>query len=296
MTSGVLLVTGANGFIGRHLVRSMLDAGRHVVVGLRRAAAPGSPLAGVPWIDLGVDQPRLRSALKEHGITSCAHLAARFVAEHDAGDVADLVASNVGLTAALADAAAAAGATQFLAMGTVWQNAAGPGYRPVSLYAATKQAAEDVLQHFLFNEELPVSVLKLPDTYGPGDTRRKALDLLLDAARTGSSLDMSPGEQLLDLVHVRDVVGAINTVLSTPAEQAPGTWVLSSGKPLTLSALADRVATVTGRPVHVTWGARPYRRVEAFRPWDAGPLLPGWTPRMSLDDGIAELWQERTSR
>lgn len=218
------------------------------------------------------------------------------MAEHDAGDVGDLVASNIGLTAALADAAVAAGVRHFLTMGTVWQHAAGPDYRPVSLYAATKQAAEDVLRHFSVNEGLPVSVLKLPDTYGPGDTRRKALDLLLDAAWTGSSLGMSPGEQLLDLVHVRDVVGAISTVLSAPAEQRPGSWVLSSGEPLTLSALADRVAGVTGRPVPVTWGARPYRRVEAFRPWDAGPVLPGWAPHTHLDDGIAELWQDRSSR
>lgn len=296
MTSGVVLVTGANGFIGRHLVRSMLDAGCRVVVGLRRAAPPGSPLAGLPWIDLGLDQPQLRSALKEHGVTTCAHLAARFVAEHGPGDIADLVAANVGLTAALADAAVAAGTTRFLTMGTVWQHAAGPDYSPVSLYAATKQAAEDVLRHFSVNEGLAVSVLKLPDTYGPGDTRRKALDLLLDAAWTGSNLDMSPGEQLLDLVHVQDVVGAISTVLCAPAEQAPGTWVLSSGAPLTLCALAGRVATVTGRPVNVTWGARPYRRVEAFRPWDAGPVLPGWTPHTPLGDGIAELWQDRRSR
>lgn len=296
MTREVLLVTGADGFIGRHLVRSMLDAGCQVVLGRRRPATPDSSLARLPWIDLRVDQPRLRSALMEHGITSCVHLAARFVAEHDAGDVDDLVASNVGLTAALADAASAAGARNFLTMGTVWQHAAGPDYRPVSLYAATKQAAEDVLRHFSVNEGLAVSVLKLPDTYGPGDTRRKALDLLLDAAWTGDSLGMSPGGQLLDLVHVHDVVRAIRIVLSPPAEQEPGTWVLGSGAPLTLSALAARVAAVTGRPVHVTWGARPYRRVEAFTAWEAGRLLPGWTPQTSLDDGIAQLWQERSSR
>lgn len=65
MTYGILLVTGANGFIGRHLVRSMLEAGSEVVVGLRRPATHEEPLAGLPWIDLRVDQPQLRWALKE---------------------------------------------------------------------------------------------------------------------------------------------------------------------------------------------------------------------------------------
>lgn len=285
---GAVLVTGGTGFLAGYLIPELLRAGRRVVLGTRRPVDAGD----LPRINLGTDPTQLQRALAEHEVVDCVHLAARFVAEHAAGDVSELVASNVGLTAKLADALTGTPGTRLLTAGTVWQHAGGPAYRPVSLYAATKQAAQDVLEHYAVNAGLDVRVLKLPDTYGPGDKRRKALDLLLDAARSGEPLGMSPGEQLLDLVHARDVAqGLIRSLDAEPAEMTQS-WALTSGRPLTLRALADRVVAVTGRPVPVRWGARPYRTVEAFEPWQAGQAPPGWTPTTTLDDGIAELWRK----
>lgn len=288
-------MTGATGFVGRTLVPRLLQSGYEVVVATRCDQLEGdgnTDLPDLPVLDIRVDQATLRRRVRDSRIDSCVHLAARFVAEHTDADVQDLVASNIGLTASLADAAASGGVGRFLTLGTVWQHAVGPGYRPVSLYAATKQAAEDVLQHFAHNEGLPVTALKLPDTYGPRDTRGKAVDLLLNAARTGEVLRMSPGEQLLDLVHVDDVVAAVLLALEADVTKPFSSWALSSSQPLTLRELTVLVARLTGRNVAVRWGARPYRKIEAFAPWQAGPLMPGWSPTVSLEDGISALWQE----
>jgi nucleoside-diphosphate-sugar epimerase len=284
---GAVLVTGATGFLAGHLVPELARSGRRVVLGARRPVR-GSRL---PWVDITARPEQLRAGLAVHDVVDCVHLAARFVAEHAPEDVAELVASNIGLSARIADALAASQGARMVTAGTVWQHADGPAYRPVSLYAATKQASQDVLEHYAVNAGVDVRVLKLPDTYGPGDTRRKALDLLLETARSGEPLGMSPGEQLLDLVHARDVARGL--LCSLEAEPMPQTrsWALTSGRPLTLRALAARVASVTGRPVPVQWGVRPYRAVEAFAPWQAGKAPPGWAPTTTLEDGIAEMWR-----
>jgi nucleoside-diphosphate-sugar epimerase len=50
--------------------------------------------------------------------------------------------------------------------------------------------------------------LSLFDSYGPGDTRKKFLRLLLDCLETNGELQMSPGDQVLDLAHVDDICEA----------------------------------------------------------------------------------------
>lgn len=284
-----VLLTGGSGFIGTAAVRRLIAEGVDVIMLLRSGRVGDALPAQADRLAWPADQRQLRAVVRDTGARSVLHLAAHYAAEHDVDDVLPLVVTNVGLTAALADAAVSSGCVQrIVAAGTVWQNASGPGYEPVSLYAATKQAAQDVLEHFRVNAGLAVTTVKMPDTYGPGDRRCKALDILLSAARSGDRLDMSPGEQLLDLVHVDDVVEALVHALRAPA--AEPAVALSSGRPLSLRELAALVARVTGRPIHVNWGARPYRVREAMKPWDAGPPLGGWRPKVTLEDGVRRLW------
>lgn len=283
-----LLVSGASGFIGGHLVRRLLSEGRRVTALLRSPAEADLPDA-VDRLAWPTDQAHLRDLVAGCGAEACLHLAAHFVAEHGPGDVVPLVESNIARTAALGDACAAAGLRRLVFTGTVWQNASGPDYDPVSLYAATKQAAQDLLLHFS-RSGLPVVVLRIPDTYGPGDTRRKVLDLLVDAAATGETLSMSGGEQIVDLVHVDDVVEALVQVLDNPDLQPWEEFALSSGRPVTLRELAAVVGEALGAAVPVSWGERPYRRREAFQPWEAGPPVPDWSPAVRLEDGVRSLW------
>jgi hypothetical protein len=52
--------------------------------------------------------------------------------------------------------------------------------------------------------------------------------------------------------------------------------------------VVELYARVTGRPIEVVWGGRPYRDREVMVPW-TGPRLPGWRPRIALADGLRTL-------
>jgi nucleoside-diphosphate-sugar epimerase len=202
-----------------------------------------------------------------------------------------LVATNVGFGAQVAEALARTTRVPLVNVATAWQHFEGRPSSPTSLYAATKQAFAEILEYYRQVEGLPVATVELFDTYGPGDTRPKIVNLLLDAARDGTALDMSPGEQLIDLLHVSDAVRALRLVgEEVVAGRASGeTFAARSGHPVTLRELVALIADVTGRDVPVNFGARPYRAREMMTSWSSPGPPPGWTPRVTLRDGLREL-------
>jgi nucleoside-diphosphate-sugar epimerase len=280
---GRALVTGATGFVGGWLVRRLLADGWAVDALVRRDDVDlpaGVTRHRIPDVDglitlVGDLQPEV-----------CFHLATAFRGVHQPADIEEMVTANVGFGTALAEAVSAAGDCTFVNTGTVWQHFEARPYSPVSLYAAMKQAFSDVLQFYAEVHALPVVTLELTDTYGPGDTRAKLLPFLLQAARDGTTMEMTDGTQLIDLVHVEDAVGALlATAAGTPGE----TYGATGGEAITLRELVTRFAAATGLTIDARWGVRPSRAREMLTPWMVSPPPPGWSPEVPLDVGLRGL-------
>jgi nucleoside-diphosphate-sugar epimerase len=263
------------------IVRPASDDSR-LPVGVVRHTYHGAP-----------DEMRTIVTLAQPDVTF--HLATHFVGRHVGGDVLPLVTANVLFPSQLFEALADLGAAPLVTASSAWQFAADGEYRPVALYAAMKQAADDILKYYAEVGRLRATRLVLHDTYGSGDTRAKLIPLLRRAAADGVVLPMSPGEQRLDLVHVSDVVDAFLMAarrLLIEAIAGPETFVVSSRDPVSLRRLVETFRMVlkrtTGRDLRVDFGARPYREREVMEPWAGGQLVPGWRPRVPLADGLAE--------
>ena len=296
------LVTGATGFVGSHVARGLLGRGVEVHALVR----PGAHLERVPdlvgRVAVHVDDGTvagLAAVVDDARPEATFHLATNFVAEHGPDDVVALVADNVGFPTRLADALAGEG-TAFVNVGTGWQHVDGARYRPKSLYAASKQAFEDMLRFYTDRDLLRAVTVNLYDSYGPLDHRPKLLGALIRSLHTGDVLPMSSGVQLVDLVHVDDIVDALlrAAALAGDAPVVPGArddvayYSVSSGRPRTLRELVDVLGAVAGHPVPVEWGARADRAGDMVVPWDAGPPVPGWAPGVTLEEGLARLLAE----
>ena len=290
------LVTGATGFVGSHLTRRLLQDGWQVSVVVR----PQSSLAA-----LDDCLPRL-AVLRHDGTTQglmallqqaqadvVFHLAALFVAEHTPADIVPLIAGNILFSTQLAEAMAAGGCSCLVNTGSSWQYD-DAGYAPVNLYAATKQAGVDILAYYGSALGLRVTTLTLFDTYGPNDPRRKLFTLLLQALREGTPLSLSPGQQLIDLVYIDDVVDAyVRCAELLPQQRAwHEQYGVSSGTPRSLREIVDIMAGVAGTAIPVRWGERAYRRREVMLPWSKCVAPPGWRARISLPEGIARIMKE----
>jgi len=103
---------------------------------------------------------------------------------------------------------------------------------------------------------------------------------------------MSPGEQLLDLLHVDDVVHGYEVAadaLLTENLPSPSQYQLSSGPLVRLKDVVELYRQATGHTVNVVWGGRPYRLREIMEPRSPVPVLPEWQPCISLRDGLVAL-------
>jgi nucleoside-diphosphate-sugar epimerase len=274
------------------LVRRLLGAGWHVSV-LVRPASDLSRLADLrSRIDVlthdGTTLGMIEVMVASRASTVF-HLASLFLAQHQPPDVDALVKSNVLFGAQLVEAMVEGGCRRLINVDTPWQHYAGDDYNPVNLYAATKQAFGDILRFYLETAPIKAATLTLFDSYGPADPRRKLMSLLRDAALNGKRLQMSPGEQLIDLVYIDDLVAALlcASVLLDDQNVPHARYCVSSGRRISLRELAAMITQVTGKALDIEWGGRPYRPREIMLPFCPYPLLPGWEPSISLAQGIA---------
>lgn len=292
------LITGAAGFIGGALVRRLLAQGWgvHALLGRTCRREALAELSGqVVLHDHDGSMENMLAIVEKAQPDVVFHLAALFLSDHQPKDVGDMVTSNILFSTQLVEAMATTGARALVNTGTSWQHFGTTAYRPVNLYAATKQAFEDMLAYYHEAQGLSCITLKLYDTYGPGDQRRKLINILMEAARTGQPLAMSPGEQEIVLTHADDVAAAF-VVAGNRLRACTGSICESyfvDGTRLTLQELVKKIEAVAGRTLDIGWGGRPYRNREVMVPVASkGRALPGWAPGVPLEEGLAGLLAE----
>lgn len=265
-------MTGATGFVGQHLLPYLEKQG-HEVYALVRPSTDGSKVYTNHLYVFEDDIEHLASYLLENHVDGIIHLASLYIAEHKPEDIKNIVTSNVYLGTAVMEAAVKAGVKWFLNTGTIWQNynvePYSDTYCPVNLYAASKQAFMDMAKYYTEVSDIKFCTLKLCDTYGANDTRRKIFALFEQIAKTGECLKMSPGEQKLDIVHIDNVVRDFEALAEKldNGEQLREEYVVSSGRQRSLKEIAKQYEIDHQVILNIEWGGRPYRKREVMVPY-----------------------------
>lgn len=285
------LITGGTGFIGSHLSRRLLADGWDVHI-ITRGPGYGLLQEHADRFSFHIHDGsmecmnRIVAAARPEVVF---HLASLFISEHSASQIEALLSSNILFATQLTDAMASHGVRLLVNTGTSWEHFENRPASPVNLYAATKQAFEAILRYYVEAHGLRAVSLKLFDTYGPADPRPKLFALLRRVATNQETLAMSPGEQLIDLVFIDDVIEAFVLAaerLLADAVNGHECYAVSSGAPLKLRDLVSIYERVTGTHLPIEWGGRPYRLREVMVPWNTGAVPPGWRPRVGLEQGI----------
>lgn len=292
------LVTGATGYIGSMVVKRLLADGWNVHI----IARENSSLALLPAQAASLTIHRhegttasLFAIVQQAEPEIVFHLASLATATYVPEQIAPMLHSNIVFGTQLLEAMVAHHAYRMINTGTFSQHFGNQSYSPKSLYDASKQAFKDILRYYTESSPLRAITLELYDNYGPGDPRSKIVSLLLKAAKEQQTLAMSPGEQLIELVHIDDVVEAYvlaaHRLLNDPSAKDES-YVVSSGKPISLKELAAFIEGIAGLPLQIDWGGRPYHPREIMVPWNKGRPLPNWRPTISLEEGIRRLKDE----
>lgn len=302
-----VLVTGANGFIGRALCLA-LAVGFTVRRAVRVGATPETFAVG----DIGPDTD-WRAALK--GCAAVVHLAARVHVRRETTEDAEAAFHTVNTegTLNLARQAAAAGVKRFVFVSSIKVNGEGRAIpyteadpaAPQDAYARSKWAAEQGLWAIARETGLEIVVLRPPLVYGPGVGAN--FQRMLAWVARGWPLPFGRVKNRRSLLFVDNLVDAIAVCLAHPAA-AGKTYLVSDGEDVSTPELIRRLAEPLGRtarlpplpPSWLAWAANllgrgaELDRLLGSLAVDSGAIRRdlGWRPPFTLDQGLEATCRE----
>lgn len=267
-----LMITGATGFIGSRLVIKLLEEGHEIGI-ITRNSSNLMALRVIKSVRTFITETYtgIFQAIFEFKPVIVIHLATYYLNEHTSEDIPKLIQSNLVFGTQVLEAMSLCGIKKFLNFGTRWQHLHHERDNPANLYAATKNAFQEILAYYQHHHGITYTTLELCDTYGKGDPRKKIVELMVQACKQKSILKLSPGEQVLDLVCVDDLVDYIVENLEGVEFYLNNTYLIS-GNEIRLRDLGDIIEKLFNASGFLNWGELPYRRNEIMVPPKFGQL------------------------
>jgi nucleoside-diphosphate-sugar epimerase len=308
-TSKTALVTGAAGFIGSHLVDSLLARGWSVT-GVDRRSPASDPLVarnlgqattqpGFRFEHVDVAGPRMRDLLG--GMDVVFHLAAATgVRGSWDKNFPSYLQDNVAATHHLIQECERAGVPRLVvaSSSSVYGTAAVPAreegrVQPVSPYGVSKLAAEQLALVYAARATAATRVVALRyfTVYGPRQRGDMALSRMLRAVRTGQPMRLyGDGLQRRAFTFVSDAVYA--TVRAALTEETGHAVNVSGPASVSIRTLLDTVQEVTGSPVPFTAvSSRSGDPESTEADTERAQTVLGFRPRVGLLEGVTRQWQ-----
>lgn len=274
MSARTILVTGAGGYIGRHVVSSLLDSGRDVIATVR----PGSrtdvdPRARV--VPLDVLDPAFRVESLPGGVPATAiHLAWQDGFSHDAPSHMLNLSDHFRLLGHLADA----GVSRIAVLGTMhevgyWEGAisADTPTRPLTLYGIAKNALREA-SFAAFAERVELQWLRCYYIYGDDRNNQSIFTRLLEAVDRGeTTFPFTTGSNLYDFIEVDELGRQIAAVTTTPG--ITGIINCSTGIPTSLADKVQQFIGEHGLAIELQFGAFPDRPYDSPGAWGDATLI-----------------------
>lgn len=261
--TGVVLLTGATGFVGRQVLRALVARGTRIRAVVRdgtrgRLAPPADIDSVVTTADLFAESADWWTAVCK-GVDTIVHVA--WYAEPDKYLQSPNNFDCLIGTLQLAKGAAQAGVRRFIGIGTCIEYDLDGGMlsveaplRPLTPYGEAKAATFKVLSQWLPRQKLEFAWCRLFYLHGEGEDARRLVPYLHARLAAGESAELSSGSQIRDFL---DVAEAGHMIARTALGQAQGPVNICSGIPITVRQLAERIADEYGRRDLLKFGARP---------------------------------------
>ena len=291
-----ILITGAAGYIGSHLVKKMLANNYKISVILRETTDVSTLSEYWNKISVYYDKGTIQDIsefMRKQGVDCVVHLATHYITYHKAEDIDEMLDSNVRFGTRLLEAMKLAGVKYIIYTRTSWQHYKDETFNPVNLYAAMKQSFEDVMKYYTQAEDIYSTTLEIYDTYGENDHRSKIVNLMKRCVATGEWIKLSPGEQKLDYLYIDDITEAFFIAICNLEiqEEKETEYALRTESIHSLREVVETFEKIYNTKLNVEWGKFDYRPREIFVPYRGLPSLINWKAKYNLHDGFLSMYQ-----
>ena len=290
-----ILVAGASGFLGRHLIRRLTGAGAEVLAVSRSLQSESQ---GVHWRRGDLRDPAaVRSAFADINPEVVYQLCGYPDASRELSLVLPTLQSDILTTANLLLAAVEKPVRRFITTASLEEPRSGEP--PTSPYSAAKMSSVAYARMFHLLYQVPVVILRPFMTYGPEQPERKIISYVIRSLLKGEMPKLSSGNRLVDWIYIDDVIGGFLAAAVAPRIEG-GTFDLGTGEMVSIREVVNRLAGLTKSGIQPRFGTLPDRPFEQVRIADTetAKLRLGWQAKVSLSDGLrltVDWWKDRFS-
>jgi len=289
-----ILLTGANGFVGSHVLGHFVGLGWDVVITLRSGSDCWRIESRVNEVSvINLDEISVDKIFVEHQIDCVAHLATLYRKNDDLEELESLIESNVIFPLALASEAHKAGVRAFINTGSFFEYAKSndkikenADREPINNYAATKIAFSKQLEKY--KHQMSIVELMLFSPYGPADNG-KLIPYVIQNLLKDQSPSLQQGNNQIDLVYVADIARAFEKAVLYAVESGPGLdrINIASGQSVSVKEIGMRLHHIIGSSSECVFGEVESPLMVEADITKAKNLL-GWAPSFSLEHGLTE--------
>jgi nucleoside-diphosphate-sugar epimerase len=289
-----ILVAGATGFVGSHVVEALVKSGYNIVV-LKRSTSSTQRIDSVldNVVTADTDKDNLDDIFSRHHID----VVINFVTEYGRGKdtpLSSLCQTNIMLPLQLIEAAKAHHVPYYWNVDSYWNTESSPA-ESISFYAYTKKVIKEILQ-FGFTDTMQVFNLKLFHPFGPKDDTKKFLPMVLGKLLNNEELGMTEGTQKLDFIYIKEVANIFTFLLANidKFKQPFEHFDIGTGTSTPLRDVVEKMYKLTASQSKLTYGVIPLRKNEIMLA-QAKPerlIEAGYKFQYTLDEALQE-WIER---
>jgi nucleoside-diphosphate-sugar epimerase len=290
----MILLTGSTGFLGRHVLRTLLRHNWIVRPLVRNEERYRAHFPGGPGPVSGDFCQFKRGDLATERIGELIHIASE-VWPVQRQDERDFARVNVAGARALLESIDARPLKAIVLASTTAVYGAATGRidesrppAPAGAYAASKLEQERIFTEYGKRHGVPVAILRLSSLYGPGQHPSTVLPKFLQLAREHRTITITgPPERVQNFLYVDDAARAMACAIE---HRASSIYNIGGPAEVSLRELANTVLRVTGARARAIERPSPDERPAARFHLDISKAARelGWEPRYNLEDGLRE--------